>query len=256
LEANLAALEGDFVQAEKLARAYESKPEVAHNDAEAAHGVAAWLRVEIATETGRKKDAADIAADFRSRSPAWSPMPVQLLVSMQFDHAIPLLDVLEKANRISQDDFDRARKLWIARWTAEKSPHARGDAWVMAYAREAATPEEARQALELLPRYEPLPPLWDVPSGLPMGRVYLLAGKVDEALAHLRRATKECSAVDHPFDHVRAQLVLGQALEEKKDIAGACAAYRVVIDRWGHAKPRSVTADAARARVHALRCPQ
>jgi hypothetical protein len=45
-----------------------------------------------------------------------------------------------------------------------------------------------------------------------------------------------------------------QALETKKDTEGACAAYKVVLDRWGHAKPRSVTADQARERAKALGC--
>ena len=31
-------------------------------------------------------------------------------------------------------------------------------------------------------------------------------------------------------------------------------AYRAVLDRWGGAKPRSTTAEAARARARTLRC--
>jgi hypothetical protein len=48
--------------------------------------------------------------------------------------------------------------------------------------------------------------------------------------------------------------MLGEALEQTGDKAGACEAYGVVLDRWDHAKPRSVTVDKARARVKALGC--
>ena len=35
----------------------------------------------------------------------------------------------------------------------------------------------------------------------------------------------------------------------------ACAAYAVVLARWGHAKPRSLTAEKASALARALGCP-
>jgi serine/threonine-protein kinase len=60
--------------------------------------------------------------------------------------------------------------------------------------------------------------------------------------------------VFEPFAHTRAHLDLGTALERKGDVAAACAAYRVVIDRWGKAAPPSVSAERARARWAALRC--
>jgi serine/threonine-protein kinase len=55
---------------------------------------------------------------------------------------------------------------------------------------------------------------------------------------------------------MRAHLHLGDALASKGDTASACAAYRVVLDRWGSARPRSVTADQARAHAASLRCPE
>ena len=47
---------------------------------------------------------------------------------------------------------------------------------------------------------------------------------------------------------------LGRALERTGQREAACASYRRVLDRWGHAKPRSVTADDARARLARLGC--
>jgi serine/threonine-protein kinase len=49
-------------------------------------------------------------------------------------------------------------------------------------------------------------------------------------------------------------LFLARALEEKGEIKDACASYRVVLQRWGKARPKSVSADLARKRVEALKC--
>ena len=57
-----------------------------------------------------------------------------------------------------------------------------------------------------------------------------------------------------PVRYVRAFWFLGQALERTGEISGACEAYASVIDRWGNASPRSVTAEQARARMKALGC--
>jgi TolA-binding protein len=55
---------------------------------------------------------------------------------------------------------------------------------------------------------------------------------------------------------VGAELDLGRALEQTGETAAACAAYAKVTERWGHAKPRSVTAEAAAAGFRRLRCAQ
>ena len=87
-----------------------------------------------------------------------------------------------------------------------------------------------------------------------IGHVYLLAGKPDVALPYLRRAVAACADFDAPLTHTRAALDLGIALEAAADTPGACAAYAKVLARWGKAKPRSVTADLARARATKLGC--
>jgi serine/threonine-protein kinase len=91
-------------------------------------------------------------------------------------------------------------------------------------------------------------------NDLGIGRVYLLGGRVEEALPYLTRAAASCLALREPIAHTQAHYWLGQALETRKDNEGACAAYKVVLERWGHAKPRSVTADQARERAKALGC--
>lgn len=86
------------------------------------------------------------------------------------------------------------------------------------------------------------------------GHVFLLAGRFEEAIAHLKAATRRCMVLEYPFEHTQAHLWLGQALEQTKDRDGACAAYGVVLSRWGSAKPRSISAEQARARARALGC--
>jgi serine/threonine-protein kinase len=87
-----------------------------------------------------------------------------------------------------------------------------------------------------------------------IGKVYSLAGRVEEALPYLTRATADCGVLYAPFRHISAHYHLGMALEGKGDTRGACAAYQVVLDHWGNAKPRSLTAEKARARSKALDC--
>jgi serine/threonine-protein kinase len=60
--------------------------------------------------------------------------------------------------------------------------------------------------------------------------------------------------LEHPVEHTRAHLWLGLLREAKHDKEGACAAYRVVLARWGKAKPPSVTAAKAAERTRALSC--
>jgi hypothetical protein len=97
-----------------------------------------------------------------------------------------------------------------------------------------------------------------------VGRVYALAGNIDEALPLLRAEAGRCGVVpstgwprqgiDPDVQHLQDRLLLGQLLEKKSDQEGACAQYAKILDRWGNAKPRSVTADMARERAKALAC--
>lgn len=125
------------------------------------------------------------------------------------------------------------------------------------YAVAVETPAEAREALAALDRYGRPPPYAEDPrsdvTGA-IGRTLLLGGRVDEALPMLERAAKACYSVRLPIEHVRASFFLGEARGAKGDVAGACAAYRAVLDRWDAARPRSVTAERARAQSKALAC--
>jgi tetratricopeptide (TPR) repeat protein len=167
------------------------------------------------------------------------------------------------ANEPAPPEFEAKRRAWIDQrlkgWGAYK-----GAVWDYAYASPAFTATEANAALAALAE---LGPPTSAPafggfscsgrSGSPeadAGRVYLLAGRVDEAVEHLKKAVAQCDVLPSTLDHVHAELNLGRALEQKGDHTGACEAYGKVLARWGHATPRSVTADAAKERSKALGC--
>ena len=115
---------------------------------------------------------------------------------------------------------------------------------------------EARAALDTLPDYAPLATSFDTESiqDAVIGHTYVLAERWAEALPFLQRAVANCDVFFAPLAHTRAALELGSALEATGDERAACEAYSRVLARWGSAKPRSVTADKARARVKALAC--
>lgn len=114
---------------------------------------------------------------------------------------------------------------------------------------------DARAALDVLPRYQPLPPFRPASmADVDVGRTFLLAGRVDEALEWLSRSAADCGILWYGLDHVHATLALGEARTVKGDQAGACAAYAEVVSRWGQARPRSLSAERARAGLEALGC--
>jgi serine/threonine-protein kinase len=96
-----------------------------------------------------------------------------------------------------------------------------------------------------------------MPQTLSLGyiaRTFWLAGRTDEALALLRSAARVCVALDQPYLHAEAEVLLGQALDRAGDKAGACAAWKTVVDPWGAAKPRSVHAETAKALAAKAAC--
>jgi serine/threonine-protein kinase len=163
--------------------------------------------------------------------------------------------------RLAPGDFEARRRARVELWRGRGAYP--GILWAFGFAGPASTPDEARAALDLLPQYAPLTPyvatFWLVLGevGLPdasAGHAYLLAGKPGDAVPYLRRAAAACADFDDVLTHMRAVLELGQALQATGDKDGACAAYRKVIARWGSAKPRSVTAEAARAGMKSVGC--
>jgi serine/threonine-protein kinase len=246
-ETHLAILRGDFATAERLS--LQSLATAAPSDDEEDHKNVVLPLLEIYGEQGKVKDAAALAArylDARASwrtAGAWSPVPL-------------LSSIAARGGLRKPAEVEAARAQWLQLWSAV-DPAFRSQSWVLGYAQPAATKEEATLALSVAPH--PLPRVHGNQfhrEGLSVvGKVLLLGGKVSDAVPELRMAAGSCSALQAPIEHTQARYLFGRALEETGDIQGACQAFRDVLARWGEARPRSVTAEGARAHARALACP-
>jgi eukaryotic-like serine/threonine-protein kinase len=163
--------------------------------------------------------------------------------------------VRRRSGRIPDPEFRTLQEAWAKEARDAMPPKLANAVWFDFFAEPASSPKDAQEALDALARYSPLPAYEGmVPRESAMGQVLLLAGRVDEAIPHLRRAISACLVQDYIWQHQRAAELLGEALEAKRDKEGACTAYAEVLVHWGNAKPRSVTADKARARAKSLGC--
>jgi tetratricopeptide (TPR) repeat protein len=213
------------------------------------HAEQALRLVAIYTETNRPREAAAVADDYLKRNEVW-------IGSGQFDSTpMIMLWAMLHGGRIDRETFAGRRDQWIASQRTVRGS-MKGVAPLASYAYGAQTPEEAREGLRLFadinaPTVTSAKDPWMAGA---LGRLYLLAGQAQQALPFLRRVFNDCRALRWPLDHLRAVLVLGQALEATGDAAGACAAYAQVVQRWGDASPPSLSAARARDRSRALRC--
>jgi serine/threonine-protein kinase len=250
----MALLLGDFEAAERGGRDLEQvvEPSVRQDD----HGKAARWRVQTLTEMGRGREAGEVAEAFLSRRDAWEPDPRAEDYAMARDVTPLMLLAAKRAGRLSPPDFARQREEWVRLWRAKVHPDIPAYTWLHGYAALVEAPEDAREALAALPPGEPIPPFRPLTvAERSVGLTFLLAGRTNEAIEWLEQAVKVCRAFDFPIEHTQAHAALGQAREAKGDKEGACAAYKGLLDRWGNAKPRSVTAEAAKKRVKLLGCP-
>jgi eukaryotic-like serine/threonine-protein kinase len=253
-QALLAALGGDFDGAAKRARELSEIAEADPNFER--HARPTRLLADLLVETDRAAAAGTLAADFLKRKSAWSANLTPGGSEVRVSYVEPmLLRVMRRAGRLSPREWEAAHGAWVES-TRKAGTFTEEALWAMGSAMPAETPAEAAAAIRAMPaslqrsggRLRAPMEL----SGAFAGKALLLAGQVDDALPFLRVAGASCFAFDDPFVHTEAQLWLGQALEQKGDFAGACAAYRVVVARWGAASPRSSTAASARRRLDAL----
>jgi eukaryotic-like serine/threonine-protein kinase len=169
---------------------------------------------------------------------------------------VPLMLMAKlQAGRITAAEFEARRNDWAATWRRLAPPFYAPWVWLRGWAALVETPEQARAAMAALGGEGTIPPYryW-VTDDARTGWTLLLAGH-DEGLSVVENAAARCLTLVRPLQQTQAQWLLGRAREIRDDQAGACAAYRVVLDRWGHARPRSVTAERAAIRARSLRCP-
>jgi serine/threonine-protein kinase len=222
------------------------------------HFIVAYERVLLDLEVGRTADARKVADRYLEQRSAFVADDLSLEPTILI-HAARLA-----AGGLSRPAFDGLRDAWLARDDARiknvglRAGADAGTRWVLAHALAAQTPKDAEAALAARPDVQPLVDELGLTSDLaqPIGRTYLLAGKVDDAVPFLTKASAACRVLffSRPMFSTWAAFDLGRALEARSDTSGACAAYGRVLARWGSAKPPSLTAAAARARSAALRC--
>jgi serine/threonine-protein kinase len=250
----LAIAGGRFEEAVRLANDWERA--VASEPDDWAH-MRAWRHhALLELEMGANDAAAKGAQAYAKRRAGWAPN------DMIWDTSILAVQIEYRAGAIAKSRAAAERTQWLAaeaeraNATGQSMASVLGERWQNAYVQMAVTPDDAREALSVADRFLPLPdPLnRDVTFEMPLGHVYLLAGDPKSALAPLRRAARACTAMESPVWQRWAILDYGLALEATGDPAGACTSYRDLLAAWGTAKPRSLSAEKARARVAALRC--
>ncbi len=253
-EAALAMFMGDFTAA--IAAVGRLEALVASVPAIGEHAWPARARCEAALESGSLVQASAAATSFLQRRDAWESDARAEDWAISEDPTGSMLWTLQHAGALSPEEASKRRAAWLVAWEARVQTTAHNFLWLHQWAAGVETADDASTALAALPRFSPLPP--HKPKTLAdayAGRTFLVGGRVDDALPYLRAATRSCAVLDFAYDGTRARFDLGRALEAKGDAAGACAAYASVRARWGAAKPRSITAERAKAQMTALRCP-
>ncbi|AUX22570.1 uncharacterized protein SOCEGT47_030740 [Sorangium cellulosum] len=237
-EANLSAFMGNFAAAEdqlRRARLWISADSRAHADV-------ARALIDIALETDRALEAASIAETCVENYSACAT------------GSADLLRVMRHAGLLTRAEFQRRRAEQLSPSRAPGAADLAPSAWMRAHARWIGDPEEAAEDAPALPLAALMSHQVGHEVHADIGAVYHLAGMPHHAIYALRRAVTTCDGLGWPVRYVRSFWFLGQALEQTRDVPGACEAYASVIARWGSAAPRSVTAERARARMTALGC--
>jgi hypothetical protein len=203
------------------------------------------LLADLYRERGDARAASALASDFEARHPVWGR-------SAFMDTATPtLLASLDELGVTPHDEIMRRMATWLEDAAKRARPWSGAERYPMQVVR---TADEARSALAHTARVPAFDP--DFPNLEAMlGRARLLAGEVDAARESLAQATRGCGRLVDPFADVRAHLWLGAVHEARHDTAAACEAYGEVLRRWGTETPLAKTAQAAKARRAALRCP-
>jgi hypothetical protein len=247
----LALLMGDLVEAEVAARRGMALAEGAQLESE--HAPPLEVLLDVLEERGEPARALAEGQDFERHAAAWTPdAPFGAHVRLAF-------------MRRNAGEIDEA-KLRTTLESLHRSVIERGGkqyCWTSEVGLLLSNSEQASRVLAEVPDAGGWRNSYFFPIGL--GRTLLLAGQPRAAVESLRVAANSCGILtgslmpafyDSTIWWMRAHVLLGQALEQTGDTAGACAAYAVVMDRWKNAKPRSVTLEKARERSRALACPK
>jgi serine/threonine-protein kinase len=249
--------EGDFAEAARLARDALARMGSDRSLDDRFHSALAAMRA--LTEAGDMTTAADVAESFLARESAWLDTDKEKDETHAIVRHSMLVATMVRGGRMSRAEGA------LRQAEAFKALMARGRDGLVAWARayDVVTAEDARIAVAALDR-EGISPSAHVfveqvdadpsnPASL-AARALVLAGRGAPAREILERTLTSCRVVTFARELVLDHLYLGVLDERDGKKAAACGHYTKVLERWGHAKPRSVTADEARARATRLGC--
>ncbi|WP_394829726.1 protein kinase domain-containing protein [Pendulispora albinea] len=250
--AHLAAFRGDFDKAERLAT--QLAKETSGDPSLLWHLRPAMMLIDTAEETGHFERASAVAEQFLKRKAVWTiGDPTPELMSYEPS----MFGSLLRHGRITAADWLARGNLWEASVAGRLG---KLDSWAFLWGPVSETRDFAARGWRQMPPLSERTPSvgfngFDLRlAGMHHGRVALGAGDYARAIEWLEPAAKSCMSFEQPFANTRSHLWLGDAKERSGDKAGACEAYRVVVQRWGNAKPSSKTAEEARRRARAMGC--
>jgi serine/threonine-protein kinase len=202
-------------------------------------------------EAGRDREAGAVAANFVARRPLLSSM--LSFGSSTIDESAFVLAMARQTGALSAAEWAKTRDNWYSAWSHEAgSPADRSMVWLRLQADGAFARDDAERAASSIP---PGVATLDDTEDAALGHLYALLDRWDEAIRRLERVVRTCDALVNIAPRMRARFELARGYETKGNVAGACDQYAWVVSRWGNAKPRSVSAEAAKAKMRALHCP-
>ncbi|MBL8956105.1 MAG: hypothetical protein JNK82_35355, partial [Myxococcaceae bacterium] len=250
----VASARGDFATAQQIARAELARvpPDARMYD----QFFPAFELVLAASEAGDRQTVAEVSRSFLDKAAAWSPETVhEAAMPLVMVSAARSLGVLDReAGRVE-------RQRWLAPVVEAQEraggtdPYSKSVAWVVGYAINATDEESAREALDAMPRYAPIPPpgLRGTDVDLVISSIYLLLGRPEDARPYSETVARSCLRLENPYAWVFGQQQHGKVLAALGEEEAARALYQRVIDAWQGAKPASHRVDAVRAALEALR---
>ncbi|MFO0667913.1 MAG: protein kinase [Polyangiaceae bacterium] len=247
----LSIYDGDFTNAERILQAWEKALPPSATRTE--HATPLLMLAEVYLEIGDMMQAARWAKNYLDRSQAWQ------LGTDATDPAPRFLRILHAAGHFLPAEYEEKQRQWLRQEEEMDLRHERerqaGERWLFLYGEGAGTSKEARDAIEALPRFSPLPvPTRRSPDFLlAMGRVQARAGRPGEARNFLSPLVEGCKPFGAPFVYLRGAYEYGTVLEALGEVASARKWYALVLTHWKNAKPRSVTADNSASRLLGLK---
>jgi eukaryotic-like serine/threonine-protein kinase len=238
-EALIPMYEGDFAEVERVAK--EAFARVPQKASQSEHLDPALTLVHANAEMGDLAGAASVASDYLSRSAVWG--------DARFASPSEMVAAAARGGRMDRAEASRRIE---ANFEQDKELEPPIDAWTNDYAPAAETRTEALAAVAKLEALGLALPKFNTPDS---GRVLFLVDRGADARPRLERHVGACtSRLLNTRNWVHSHLYLGELDEQAGNKPSACAHYAKVLERWGHAKPRSVTADEAREHAKALGC--